>query len=245
MYVHKPKDTDKHEHFIKHLVYILTVTVRGTYRSVRLSLHGPTSVRLLLRGRLREKKGRRRRIRGTEERIRREEEKKREVPPRRYAVVALARGRFFSRTSRQARGERSRQLSVYVYGLAKGEALKKKERAFEEEGELGEPLCELVSTPFFDFDLASPFLDDPDPTGNGKESCKEEDLEVQQLGEAVARAAEDVVSIASSTTLQPCSWPKVGDVCGLCFSAHIHSGRVGLLQCSHSLKGARQVRGQS
>ncbi|RWV85325.1 hypothetical protein GW17_00052890 [Ensete ventricosum] len=27
MYVHKPKDTDKHEHFIKHLVYILTVTV--------------------------------------------------------------------------------------------------------------------------------------------------------------------------------------------------------------------------
>ncbi|RWW18143.1 hypothetical protein GW17_00017869 [Ensete ventricosum] len=28
MYVHKPKDTDKHEHFIKHLVYILTVTRR-------------------------------------------------------------------------------------------------------------------------------------------------------------------------------------------------------------------------
>ncbi|RWW56819.1 hypothetical protein BHE74_00036424 [Ensete ventricosum] len=28
MYVHKPKDTDKHEHFIKHLVYILTVTSR-------------------------------------------------------------------------------------------------------------------------------------------------------------------------------------------------------------------------
>ncbi|RWW62760.1 hypothetical protein BHE74_00030092 [Ensete ventricosum] len=28
MYVHKPKDTDKHEHFIKHLVYILTVTAR-------------------------------------------------------------------------------------------------------------------------------------------------------------------------------------------------------------------------
>ncbi|RWW74559.1 hypothetical protein BHE74_00017490 [Ensete ventricosum] len=27
MYVHKPKDTDKHEHSIKHLVYILTVTV--------------------------------------------------------------------------------------------------------------------------------------------------------------------------------------------------------------------------
>ncbi|RWW50280.1 hypothetical protein BHE74_00043492 [Ensete ventricosum] len=26
MYVHKLKDTDKHEHFIKHLVYILTVT---------------------------------------------------------------------------------------------------------------------------------------------------------------------------------------------------------------------------
>ncbi|RWW06755.1 hypothetical protein BHE74_00033568 [Ensete ventricosum] len=26
MYVHKPKDTDKHEHFIKHIVYILTVT---------------------------------------------------------------------------------------------------------------------------------------------------------------------------------------------------------------------------
>ncbi|RZR82871.1 hypothetical protein BHM03_00009399 [Ensete ventricosum] len=31
MYVHKPKDTDKHEHFIKHLVYILTVTAwRGS-----------------------------------------------------------------------------------------------------------------------------------------------------------------------------------------------------------------------
>ncbi|RWW60556.1 hypothetical protein BHE74_00032438 [Ensete ventricosum] len=29
MYVHKPKDTDKHEHFIKHLVCILTVTARG------------------------------------------------------------------------------------------------------------------------------------------------------------------------------------------------------------------------
>ncbi|RWW20599.1 hypothetical protein GW17_00015288 [Ensete ventricosum] len=29
MYVHKPKDTDKHEHFIKHLVYILTVTARS------------------------------------------------------------------------------------------------------------------------------------------------------------------------------------------------------------------------
>ncbi|RWW14449.1 hypothetical protein GW17_00021785 [Ensete ventricosum] len=28
MYVHKPKDTDKHEHFIKHLVYILTRAVR-------------------------------------------------------------------------------------------------------------------------------------------------------------------------------------------------------------------------
>ncbi|RWV77715.1 hypothetical protein GW17_00061418 [Ensete ventricosum] len=26
MYAHKPKDTDKHEHSIKHLVYILTVT---------------------------------------------------------------------------------------------------------------------------------------------------------------------------------------------------------------------------
>ncbi|RWV81879.1 hypothetical protein GW17_00056666 [Ensete ventricosum] len=28
MYVHKPKDTDKYEHFIKHLVYILTVIER-------------------------------------------------------------------------------------------------------------------------------------------------------------------------------------------------------------------------
>ncbi|RZS28722.1 hypothetical protein BHM03_00062348 [Ensete ventricosum] len=28
MYVHKPKDTDKHEHFIKHLICILTVTRR-------------------------------------------------------------------------------------------------------------------------------------------------------------------------------------------------------------------------
>ncbi|RWW30742.1 hypothetical protein GW17_00004671 [Ensete ventricosum] len=32
MYVHKPKDTDKHEHFIKHLVYILTVTTRERVR---------------------------------------------------------------------------------------------------------------------------------------------------------------------------------------------------------------------
>ncbi|RRT32136.1 hypothetical protein B296_00019364 [Ensete ventricosum] len=31
MYVHKPKDTDKHEHFIKHLVYILTMTFSPTY----------------------------------------------------------------------------------------------------------------------------------------------------------------------------------------------------------------------
>ncbi|RWV78513.1 hypothetical protein GW17_00060514 [Ensete ventricosum] len=30
MYVHKPKDTDKHEHFIKHLVYILSVTTGGS-----------------------------------------------------------------------------------------------------------------------------------------------------------------------------------------------------------------------
>ncbi|RWV96680.1 hypothetical protein GW17_00040593 [Ensete ventricosum] len=29
MYVHKPKDTDKHEHFIKHLVYSLTVIIWG------------------------------------------------------------------------------------------------------------------------------------------------------------------------------------------------------------------------
>ncbi|RZR91732.1 hypothetical protein BHM03_00019909 [Ensete ventricosum] len=31
MFVHKAKDTDKHEHFIKHLVYILTVTVWKIY----------------------------------------------------------------------------------------------------------------------------------------------------------------------------------------------------------------------
>ncbi|RWV93247.1 hypothetical protein BHE74_00035751 [Ensete ventricosum] len=29
MYVHKPKDTDKHEHFIKYLVYVLTVTMQS------------------------------------------------------------------------------------------------------------------------------------------------------------------------------------------------------------------------
>ncbi|RRT39698.1 hypothetical protein B296_00058970 [Ensete ventricosum] len=40
---------------------------------------------------------------------------------------------------------------------------KKKERAFEEEGELIEPRRKLVSAPFLDPDLASPFLDDPDP----------------------------------------------------------------------------------
>ncbi|RWV80974.1 hypothetical protein GW17_00057661 [Ensete ventricosum] len=44
MYVHKPKDTDKHEHFIKHLVYILTVTlctrvVRSDWRSFVGKIH--------------------------------------------------------------------------------------------------------------------------------------------------------------------------------------------------------------
>ncbi|RWW02799.1 hypothetical protein GW17_00034093 [Ensete ventricosum] len=31
MLVHKAKDTDKHEHFIKHLVYTLTVTLGRSY----------------------------------------------------------------------------------------------------------------------------------------------------------------------------------------------------------------------
>ncbi|RWW73373.1 hypothetical protein BHE74_00018762 [Ensete ventricosum] len=35
MYVHKPKDTDKLEHFIKHIVYILTVTAWGGVPSPR------------------------------------------------------------------------------------------------------------------------------------------------------------------------------------------------------------------
>ncbi|RWV84318.1 hypothetical protein GW17_00053974 [Ensete ventricosum] len=58
MYVHKPKDTDKHEHFIKHLVYILTVTAR--YRAVppKSAVDGRLREKS---GRLREKKGRRRR----------------------------------------------------------------------------------------------------------------------------------------------------------------------------------------
>ncbi|RWV82789.1 hypothetical protein BHE74_00024118 [Ensete ventricosum] len=36
MYVHKPKDTDKHEHFIKHLVYILTL-----YLDIQIRYHCP------------------------------------------------------------------------------------------------------------------------------------------------------------------------------------------------------------
>ncbi|RWV83468.1 hypothetical protein GW17_00054913 [Ensete ventricosum] len=31
MYVHKPKDTDKHEHFIEHLVYIVIRDILPTY----------------------------------------------------------------------------------------------------------------------------------------------------------------------------------------------------------------------
>ncbi|RZS00237.1 hypothetical protein BHM03_00029885 [Ensete ventricosum] len=36
MYVHKPKDTDKHEHSIKHLVYILTVTARKRFDATQI-----------------------------------------------------------------------------------------------------------------------------------------------------------------------------------------------------------------
>ncbi|RWV91041.1 hypothetical protein BHE74_00048832 [Ensete ventricosum] len=42
MYVHKPKDTDKHEHFIKHLVYILTVTARIKQSHMDLEAMGAT-----------------------------------------------------------------------------------------------------------------------------------------------------------------------------------------------------------
>ncbi|RZS24095.1 hypothetical protein BHM03_00057128 [Ensete ventricosum] len=66
---------------------------------------------------------------------------------------------------------RSRQIDVIICKTCCGLAMarlrenhrKKKERAFEEEGELREPRRKLVSTPFLDPDLAPPFLDDPDP----------------------------------------------------------------------------------
>ncbi|RWW40886.1 hypothetical protein BHE74_00053673 [Ensete ventricosum] len=76
---------------------------------------------------------------------------------------------------------------------------KKKERAFEEEGESREPRHELVTTPFLDPNLVSSHsLDDPDPGGNGEESHKEEDLEKQGSREATARAVEEVVSFITS-----------------------------------------------
>ncbi|RZS08862.1 hypothetical protein BHM03_00039891 [Ensete ventricosum] len=47
MYVHKPKDTDKHEHFIKHLVYILTVTPRAATAHERGRRAGEDRTRVL------------------------------------------------------------------------------------------------------------------------------------------------------------------------------------------------------
>ncbi|RRT55079.1 hypothetical protein B296_00037410, partial [Ensete ventricosum] len=76
---------------------------------------------------------------------------------------------------------------------------KKKERAFEEEGESREPRHELVTTPFLDPNLVSSHsLDDPDPGGNGEETHKEEDLEKRGSREATARAMEEVVSFITS-----------------------------------------------
>ncbi|RZR83739.1 hypothetical protein BHM03_00010468 [Ensete ventricosum] len=59
---------------------------------------------------------------------------------------------------------------------------RRKERAFEEEGESREPWSKLVSMPFLDLDPVSPSPDDPDPRGNDEESRKEEDLEARGLG---------------------------------------------------------------
>ncbi|RRT52158.1 hypothetical protein B296_00015967, partial [Ensete ventricosum] len=97
----------------------------------------------------------------------------------------------------------------------------KKERAFEEEGELGEPRHELVSTPFLDPDQVSQSLDNPDLGSNGEESRKEENLEARGSGQATTRVAKElVVSFnASSTTPRPSSSSrstlKVEDVYGL------------------------------
>ncbi|RZS21711.1 hypothetical protein BHM03_00054382 [Ensete ventricosum] len=89
---------------------------------------------------------------------------------------------------------------------------RKKERAFEEGGESGEPQRELIFTPFLDPDQAPPSLDYPDLGGNDEESHKEEDLVARGSGEATAKAAEEEVSfITSFVTLWPsssCSSPK-------------------------------------
>ncbi|RWW44747.1 hypothetical protein BHE74_00049470, partial [Ensete ventricosum] len=78
---------------------------------------------------------------------------------------------------------------------------RKKERAFEEEGESGEPRRELVSMPFLDPNPVLSSFSDPDPGGNSEESCKEEDLEVRGSREAAARATEEAISFISRLRL--------------------------------------------
>ncbi|RWW32900.1 hypothetical protein GW17_00002400 [Ensete ventricosum] len=81
-----------------------------------------------------------------------------------------------------------------LFGRLREKHRRREERAFEEEGESGEPRHELVSTPFLDPDPTPPSLDDPDPVGNREEKHKEEDLEVQGLGEVAVRTAKEAVS---------------------------------------------------
>ncbi|RWW12493.1 hypothetical protein GW17_00023837 [Ensete ventricosum] len=78
---------------------------------------------------------------------------------------------------------------------------RKKERAFEEEGESGEPRRELVSMPFLDPNPVLSSFSDPDPGGNSEESCKEEDLEARGSREAAARATEEAISFISRLRL--------------------------------------------
>ncbi|RZS11053.1 hypothetical protein BHM03_00042342 [Ensete ventricosum] len=61
-------------------------------------------------------------------------------------------------------------ISLAVTRLREKRRIRKKERAFEEEQESGEPRRKLESTPFLD--PASPSLDDPDPGGNSEEIIK-------------------------------------------------------------------------
>ncbi|RZR83129.1 hypothetical protein BHM03_00009674 [Ensete ventricosum] len=106
---------------------------------------------------------------------------------------------FYDRCRRWDEEEkRRRRFLILNYtahiGRLREKHRRRKERAFEEEGESGEPRHELVSTPFLDPDPTPPSLDDPDPVGNREEKRKEEDLEVQGLGEVAVRTAEEAVS---------------------------------------------------
>lgn len=148
----------------------------------------------------------------------------------RFRIVLLGMGGTYQPTCEPICGLPAIGRSARYSGLITARLMekrrrrKKKERAFEEEGEekgeLGEPRCELISTPFLNPDSVLLSLDDPDPGGKGEESRKEEDLEARGSGEVAVKVAEEAVSFISLfATLWPSSWlhslSKVGDVRGL------------------------------